>query len=190
MSDSSQTTGAHVYQGKVSLKGIIPPIWRKFQVAGDTTLYRLHLILQTVMGWHNQHLYRFIIDGIEYMEPPPETAWPPVQDPHRVTLSNVVHEEDSKFIYVYDFGADWQHIISIDRILPAQPEVDHPICLAGQRACPPEECGGIFNYGNLLEIIQDPNHEDYAEARDLLAESFDPEAFEVEQVNRALQKLK
>lgn len=178
-----------IYQCKVSLKGLIPPIWRKFQVSGEVTLYHLHLILQIVMGWKNQHLYQFIIDGVDYSEPPPDTAWPPVQDPHRVTLNQVIHQPGSKFIYVYDFGADWQHVIKVDSILPPQPDTGYPLCLSGQRACPPENSGGIFHYTELLEIRQDPTHEDYAEVTAGLGEGFDPDAFEVNSVNQALREL-
>ena len=188
MNETNPAAEPLIYQCKVSLKGLIPPIWRKFQVSGAVTLYRLHLILQIVMGWSNQHLYQFIIEGVDYSEPPPETAWPPVQDPHRVTLNQVSHQPGHKFIYVYDFGADWQHVIKVDKILPPQPNIDYPLCLSGQRACPPENAGGIFHYTELLEILQDPTHEDYAGVIARLGEDFNPDAFDVNRVNQALRE--
>jgi hypothetical protein len=177
-----------IFQCRVSLKGMIPPIRRKFQVVGDTTLYRLHLTLQTVMGWQNKHLYRFIIDGVDYSEPPPDIAWPPVQDPHRVTLDQVVPEEDSRFIYIYDYKADWQHVIKVDRRLAPKPDMHYPVCLSGQRACPPEDTNGIFEYMQLLDIFQDPDHDEHTTLINLWGTDFDPDTFDLEQVNQALRQ--
>jgi trans-aconitate methyltransferase len=177
-----------VYQCKVSLKGLIPPIWRKIQVASNIRLDKFHRILQTVMGWGNYHSYRFIIGGVTYG--PPDEAAPTLWPASEVSLSQVVEAEGSKFIYVYDLADDWQHVVKVEKILPPAPGAQYPICLAGQRACPPEECGGIWEYSNLLEILEDLHHPEHREMLDHFGGDFDPEAFDMGRVNRALQPIR
>lgn len=178
-----------IYQCKVSLKGIIPPIWRKFQVRSDVTLYRLHLVLQAVMGWESYHLYEFVIEGASYGEPSPE-AWHEVKNARQTKLNRVSSGAGSKFIYVYDFGDDWQHALKIEQVLPPNPEIRFATCLAGQRACPPEDCGGTWGYMNMLEALKDPNHEEHEELLEWLGGEFEPEAFEVEEANQILRWMR
>jgi hypothetical protein len=182
----SQTS---IFQLKISLKGLIPPIWRRVQVDSSLSLSNLHRVLQIVMGWGQYHHYQFIIAGIPYREPPPALE-PNLKNARQVKLAEVVGREGDKFIYVYDLSDDWQHIIKLEKILPPQPGVDHPLCLAGGRACPPEECGGIWEYANLLEIIQNPTHPDYLEMIEHFGGNFDPEAFDLARINRALRPIR
>jgi len=188
VAESKQINEPLIYQCKISLKGLIPPIWRKVQVAGDIPLDKFHRVLQTVMGWGNYHSYRFIIEGITYG--PSAEADPTLSDAAEVSLSQVSQTEGSKFIYIYDLADDWQHVVKIERILPPQPGVQYPICLAGQRACPPEECGGIWEYTNLLEIFKNPRHPEHREMIEQFGGDFDPEAFDLGRVNRALQPIR
>ena len=180
-----------VYQLKVTLRESKPPIWRQFQVSGNITLHRLHLILQDVMGWTNSNLYRFDIGGIQYSVPDPvEDDFNELHlvDSRRTKLSKVVPREKARFTYEYDFGDSWEHEILIEKILPADPGAQYPLCLAGKRACPPEDCGGIWGYGELLETIRDPLHEDYDRMMKWLGGSLDPEEFDLEWVNQVLQR--
>jgi len=180
-----------VYQLKVTLKESKLPIWRRFQVAGNVTLHRLHLILQDVMGWTNSHLYRFDIGGIEYSIPDPvEDDFNELHfvDSRRTKLSKVVSREKATFTYEYDFGDSWEHQIVVEKILPAEPGGQYPVCLAGIRACPPEDCGGVWGYEELLEVISDPLHEEYESMMEWLGGSFDPEEFDINQVNRVLRR--
>jgi len=178
-----------VYQLKVTLKESKSPIWRQFQVPGNVTLHRLHLILQDVMGWTNSHLYRFDIGGIQYSVPDPvEDDFNELHfvDSRRTKLSKVVPREKARFTYEYDFGDSWEHQILVEKILPSEPAAQYPLCLAGKRACPPEDCGGIWGYDELLEIIRDPTHEEYQSMMEWLGGTFDPEEFDVDWVNRLL----
>jgi trans-aconitate methyltransferase len=188
VAESNQVDESLIFQCKISLKGLIPPIWRKIQVWGDTRLDEFHRILQTVMGWGNYHDYRFIIAGEDY-----RAATSPgstVKAASQVKLNQVVQGEGHKFIYVYDPADDWQHVVKVEKILSAEPDVHYPICLAGQRACPPEECGGIWEYNNLLEILQNPRHPEHRDMLDQFGGEFDPEAFDLVRVNRALQPIR
>ena len=189
MAASRQPKRQSIYQLKVTLKGIRPAIWRRLQVPGDMTLHRLHLILQVVVGWSNSHLYRFDINGAHFGEPDPEYAGYGVQmkDAKRAKLSRVAPSEKARFTYEYDFGDSWIHEIRVERISPAESGEQYPVCLAGKRACPPEDCGGIGGYGGLLEAIEDPTHEEHEEMMEWLGGYFDPEQFDVEETNRTLR---
>lgn len=190
MVTSSQTNQRLIYQCKVSLKGFIPPIWRKIQVTGDIRLDEFHRVLQIVMGWGNYHSYRFIIDGVIYGPLDAVFADATVRTAHEVRLSQVAGTEGSRFIYLYDLADDWQHVVKVEKIFAAKPGVQYPICRAGQRACPPEECGGIWEYTNLLEILQNPRHPEHREMLEPFGGDFDPEAFDLVRVNRALQPVR
>lgn len=162
-----------VFQLKVTLRGSKPPIWRRLQVTSDTSLDDLHEILQVVMGWDNYHLYQFVIEEINYSRPDFELE---TDDAEAVTLSQVVSEENQRFAYEYDFGDFWEHDVLVEKILPLEPGQQYPLCLAGKRACPPEDCGGVWGYADLLDILQDPNHPEYEEMMVWLSGKFDLDA--------------
>ncbi|MBC8458438.1 MAG: DUF1841 family protein [Deltaproteobacteria bacterium] len=174
------------YQFKITLKGIRPPIWRRIQVPGDYTFWDLHVAIQDAMGWLDYHLHAFHIlnpeTGFkEEISGLDDSSW----DDHQVTLgwerkiSLYFTPKNNKALYVYDFGDDWQHDVKLEKILPEEKNVKYPICLTGKRACPPEDCGGIWGYMNLLEILSDPNHEDYEDTVDWLGEEFNPDYFDI-----------
>lgn len=188
MAKSDVNNESLIYQCKISLKGLIPPIWRQVRVSGDIPLDKFHRVLQKVMGWGNYQNYRFIIEGAIYG--PSAEAGPSLNDAAKVSLSQVSQVEGSKFIYVYDLADDWQHVVKVERILPPEPGIQYPICLAGQRACPPEECGGIWEYSNLLEIFKNPRHPEHRDMIEQFGGDFDPEAFDIARINRALQPIR
>jgi len=107
-----------------------------------------------------------------------------------VSLRDVLKRARSKFHYIYDFGDNWEHEIIVEKITPLDAGRHYPCCLAGERACPPEDCGGVWGYKDLLDITSTPDHPDYEELREWLGEHFDPEAFDLEAVNRSLKRLK
>ena len=178
----------NVYQLKITLKGMRPPIWRRVQVKSSTTLSQLHQAIQAAMGWWNYHLHQFSINGIDYGEHSPEYDWD-LQDETRVKLSQVVKGEKSKFFYTYDFGDSWEHEILVEKVLPSDPKVVYPRCLTGKRACPPEDCGGIWGYAELLEAIQDPAHPEHEEMLEWIGGSFDAEDCPLGEINQRLGEL-
>ena len=180
-----------VYQIKVTLKHIKPPIWRRIQVRNDITLRRLHEILHVVMGWDGYHLHAFTIKGDEYGEPDPRDLYDAdLIDERRVKLGAVVTGAKEKFRYTYDFGDDWEHELLVEKVEAPQEGVQYPICLKGKRATPPEDCGGPWGYAELLEAVSNPEHPEYAERREWLGDYFDPEEFDLEGINRQLQWLR
>ncbi len=191
MARRKQATLAPIYQLKVTLKGSKPPIWRRIQVSSQTTLGQFHEILQTVMGWYDCHLHQFSIGGIDYGQPHPDLGFgQDIRNEKSVPLSRVVPGEKFKFDYTYDFGDGWEHQIVVEKVLPPDPEVQYPVCLKGKRNCPPEDCGGIWGYAELLEVLTESEHPDHEEMLEWVGGSFDPEAFDLDEINQSLGSLK
>jgi Plasmid pRiA4b ORF-3-like protein len=189
MARTQQSTTRVVYQIKVTLKGSKPPIWRRIQVTSGTTLAQLHRILQRVMGWEGSHLYQFVVGGMEYGDPNMLEEMEG-EDARRVTLATLVRGEKAKFHYEYDFGDGWDHELRIEKVLPFEAGKRYPVCLTGKRACPPEDCGGIWGYADFLDAIHDPQHPEHEAMLEWIGGEFDPEAFDLDEVNRDLQRLK
>jgi hypothetical protein len=187
-SDVATTT---VYQLKITLSDFRPLVWRRVQVA-DCTLDELHYIIQACMGWDNSHLHAFVVDRKEYGEPDVGGFF---YDSASLTLSEIASEGPKAFKYEYDFGDCWRHVVKIEKILPADPETKYPRCTAGKRACPPDDCGGVYGYKRLLDILQnpenpeDPEDEECEEELQWLGKNFDPEAFDIDAVNRKLKRM-
>jgi hypothetical protein len=178
-----------VYQIKVTLEDSEPPIWRRIQVSGNTRLFKLHLILQEVMGWEDCHLYQFTV-GDTYFGPPDVADGLEMKNDQKARLSQVVPCEKAEFSYEYDFGDGWRHQLLIEKILPKEPGIRYPICLVGERACPPEDCGGIWGYADFLEAIQDPKHPEHEDMLAWAGKDFDPKAFNSDVVNRLLKRIR
>jgi hypothetical protein len=176
-----------IYQIKVTLNGSKPPIWRRVLVQGDATLAKLHRILQIVMGWDDYHLHLFTVEGIEFGVPNPEM---PVRSEKGIKLQQFIRGEKYKFRYEYDFGDSWQHILLVEKVMPPNPTARYPHCLTGKRACPPEDVGGIWGYVDFLEAIGNPEHSQHEELLEWIGGEFEPEAFDLEAVNRALAKIR
>jgi len=179
-----------VYQLKITLRVVRPPIWRRVLVTDMTNLNQLHWIIQIAMGWTNSHLHQFIIDEEYYSEPMLEVDdWgPEVKNEKRVRLSALSLEPKRKFTYEYDFGDSWQHEILVEKVLAPEAGARYPQCIGGKRACPPEDCGGVWGYERFLEVIKDEDDPEHEETLEWAGGSFDPEAFSAEEANEALQE--
>jgi hypothetical protein len=191
MSTTEGTSEAPIFQIKVTLEGSKPPIWRRLLVRSDITLGDLHSILQAAFGWWDYHLHQFIINGTYYGEPHPDYLdYGGMQDELEVTLGQIAPRQGCKFRYEYDFGDSWLHQVLVEKVLPAEPDQDYPVCVAGRRARPPEDVGGIWGYYHFLEAVQDPEHEEHDEYLEWVGGAFDPEAFDLEEINQALAALR
>jgi hypothetical protein len=179
-----------IYQLLVTLVESQPPIWRRVQVPGDISLAKLHEILQIAMGWSNSHLHQFVVDGISYSAPDPELDELEGRDERTTRLDQVATSAEDHFVYEYDFGDNWEHDIVVEAILPAEPGIFYPVCTAGERACPPEDCGGIWGYEEMLEAVQDPDHPEHDEMIEWLSQEFDPEVVDLDGINQELRKVR
>lgn len=179
-----------IYQLKITLKGIRPPIWRRLLVASTTKLDGIHLILQIVMGWTNSHLHKFI-QGRDRYGMPDEEFPSDTKDEAQYRLDQLLKTEKEKLIYIYDFGDGWEHEVVLEKILPFQTGVVLPLCVKGSRACPPEDIGGIGGYAMFLDAISDPAHPEHESMLEWIAEDmdgpFDPGHFDPAEVNKRLQ---
>ena len=168
---------------KVTLRYTQPPIWRRLLVPETMTLGDLHHAIQAVMGWDDSHLHQFEVDGQRYG---PRALVDDVAEESRLPLDNLVKSGVNRFSYTYDFGDDWEHLIVVEKRQPRLEDKPYPVCIAGKRNCPPDDCGGIPGYERLLEILADPGHPEYAESLEWLGEGFDPEEFDIHNANSAL----
>ncbi len=183
-------TPPSVHQLKVTLRGSTPPIWRRVQAPSDITLGDLHVILQAAMGWWEGHMHQFIVGQTYYGEPgDEEDDWGlTTRDEDGVRLRQVLPREGSKLVYEYDFGDGWEHVVLLEKVLPPEPGAAYPRCIAGRRACPPEDSGGIWGYLHLIEVLADPSHPEHDEMREWAGADFDPKAFSLDEINERLQK--
>ncbi len=175
-----------VYQFKISLDGIQPAIWRQIQVPASYSFWDLHVAIQDVMGWHDYHLHLFRIvepalNEIHEIGIPDEYELE-ILPSWELAISNYFSTENNSAEYEYDFGDCWEHEIILENILLKDTASEYPKCIAGQRACPPEDCGGIGGYQEFLESIFDPNQEERETMLEWVGGSFDPEQFDPKQV--------
>jgi len=185
--ETAQPLASHrIYQIKVTMEGIRPPIWRRIQAPGDLTLPQLHAVLQIAMGWTNSHLHGFRVGEHFYTDPNPDYA-DTVVDERQVRLGQIEAEVGARFIYEYDFGDNWEHALVIEQILSPDSNVAYPRCIDGKRACPPEDVGGVPGYMEFLAAINNPRHPERAEWLDWVGVSFDLEAFDLPRVNELIQ---
>ena len=187
-SSARRTPPGAVYQLELTLRGIRPPIWRRLLVPGDITLGRLHAVFQVAMGWEESHLHVFRIEGKKYSDPEFDLDEDGIGDEHAVTLAEVTHGGEAGIVYEYDFGDSWEHDVKVEKVYaPGESSARGPVCLAGARACPPEDVGGTPGYEEFLRAIADPEHGDHAHYLEWVGGEFDPETLDLEKINRALR---
>jgi hypothetical protein len=177
----------NVHRLKVTLRGSKPPIWRRFEVPSDATLARLHAVIQLGFGWEDCHLWVFETLSGRFGSSDPDLE---IRSAESKKLSAVADWPGDKLRYEYDFGDGWDHDIVVEAVQPAEPGVVYPRCIAGRRACPPEDCGGIWGYYELLNTLANPGHENHAQMLRWLGISspadFDPDRFDLEEANQYL----
>lgn len=184
------------FQFKIQLANISkPPVWRRVQVPASFTFYDLHRVIQIAFLWDDIHLYQFTPQGYgsypvialknEFDSEKPDYY------ADKTKLYKIFSYEGQKYVYIYDFGDDWIHKITLEKILDT--DKTYPVCLAGKGQGPPEDCGGPWGYENLKEILSDPSHEQYEEMREWVGlkknEVFDPKKFNIEEINIYLKSV-
>ena len=179
-----------VYQLRVAIKGISPPIWRKLLVGSSTTLHDLHLIIQAAFGWYNYHLYEFDIGNAHYANPDlMDDEFPDDIDSRKTKLAQLALREGSRFSYTYDYGDNWEHSITVQKILPYNKNKHLPSCIGGKRNGPPEDCGGAYGYQDMLRVVSDPADPEHESTVEWLGE-YDPEEFDLQSADEAVRNYK
>lgn len=178
-----------VFQLRIRLEGIDPPVWRRLLVPGGVRLAKLHDMFQAVMGWTNSHLHNFTVDGHLYgmhFDDYPEEELDETEYTVMVALRGSVR----RFVYEYDFGDSWTHEVVVEDTTSSPYTLKFGVCLDGQGACPPEDVGGIGGYRAFLEALDDPLHEAHDRMLLWVGYHFDPAAFNVSAANAALQRVR
>jgi hypothetical protein len=181
---------SHVYQFKITLEDVKPDIWRRIQVPGTYSFWDLHVAIQDSMGWLDYHLHAFRVLN------PSTGVREEIGIPHNGHFGNEKRTspgwerdivdyfsmDNPQAKYIYDFGDNWLHSILLEEILVRADGVNYPICITGERACPPEDCGGVLGYKDFLEVIMNPDHEEYEQMLQWAGEGFEPEHFNPREV--------
>ena len=175
-------------QLRIVLDGIEPVVWRRLLVPGSVRLNKLHLMLQAAMGWENSHLHCFRIGeslfGTQFDDYPDNEL-----DEKSVTVLQAVADVPL-FAYEYDFGDSWDHAVHVEDFWRLPIGLRHGVCVAGENACPPEDCGGAPGYAHLLAVLAQPDHEEHEHLLEWVGGDFDPEEFDLALVNARLQALR
>jgi len=150
----------------------------------SASLGRLHTAIQAAMGWQNSHLHAFDAGGRTYGA---RGMLDDASDESRVTLGALARAGHKRLTYTYDFGDSWDHLIVVEKVEAAADGRPIPACIAGKRACPPEDCGGLWGYYELLDALADPDYPDRDERLEWLGEDFDPEAFDLARADKAVK---
>lgn len=179
-----------VYQFKITLKDINPLVWRRIQVPETYSFWDLHVAIQDAMGWEDYHLHDFEIfhpttgEKVRIGIPSDDDEFYELEiiPEQKQKIADWFSMENKVAEYTYDFGDNWEHKIKLEKILPRDKNIQYPICIAGKRACPPEDCGGPPGYEYFLDAIQDPNHEEHESMLRWVGGEFDPEHFDKNEV--------
>jgi hypothetical protein len=185
-----KTMAKKIYQIQISLQEFKPKIWRRLLVQSDMLLSDFHKVIQTTIGWTNSHLHQFIKNRTFYLERmPDDDLWEEMNniDYKKVKISDLLQREKGRIVYEYDFGDGWRHDLILEKILSGDNDLEFPICLGGKMNCPPEDCGGTGGYSAMLEILENPKHEEYESYIVWLGGKFDPAYFNIKKVNKMLR---
>lgn len=174
----------NVYQFKVTLKNVSPPIWRRLQVPENYSFWDLHVAIQDAFGWLDYHLHGFETINKDYSQVK-RIGIPDIEGMDLEMLSgweeNISDwfslDKNKAMNYTYDFGDDWDHRVELEKIIPREKDIDYPVCINGKRACPPEDCGGIGGYEDKLEVLKNKQHPEYDDVAEWMGD-FDQEEFD------------
>jgi hypothetical protein len=180
-----------IIQLKISLQGTKPLIWRRVLVEKSTSFFKLHYIIQYAMGWENSHLFEFNVKGSRIGEPNEydEGFGGELIDASRVTIGAMISGNKGTINYTYDFGDSWEHLISVEKILPNDANLKYPICIDGALSCPPEDCGGVWGFYDLLKTIENKKYPEYKDTLEWIGGKYDAEYFDKKLINVRLSKL-
>ncbi len=189
-----------VYQVKITIREIKPSIWRRLLIPSNITFNKFHKIIQVAFGWQNYHLFNF--DFMDTVVCIPDPEYGPGKLYGDVKELNAKREKIDRLllgrrrcIYEYDFGDSWEHDVILEDLAMPQEEQKYPLCLEGARHRPPEDIGGVRGYEDFLQIIENPEHPEYNDCllwaeKDTGGRKFDPDYFYLNEVNRALAKIR
>jgi hypothetical protein len=176
---------------KITLDDVKPVVLRRVEVPFDIRLDRLHLTIQAAMGWTNSHLYEIRGGGVGWSTPDPDAGWGgDFMDARKARLGDILEDIGTKTLkYLYDFGDGWEHTIKIERLIDPEPGMLYPRLIEAKGHCPPEDVGGPWGYGELLEALADPSNERHGELKEWLADDFNPDVVDIDWLSKDVADL-
>ena len=177
-----------VHHLRVTLLDVEPPIWRELRVPSVVPLSLLHAVVQVAMGWEDTHLHEWRAAERTYVASGEEDWGEGALDESAATLAEVA-PADSVLHYLYDMNDGWEHLVEVVAVEPYDATVPPLECLAGERACPPEEIGGAFGYEHLLDALADPDDSEHLEVVEAFGDRWHPADFDRQRVNERLEEL-
>ena len=188
-----------VYQLKITLCDTLPKIWRRILIPTSVTFWDLHSAIQDVFHWNDSHLHMFLYDDKIFRKSlifgiPSDEDGMKTYPGWKHKMSKYLNLEEPCLKYVYDFGDDWIHMIELENILPAEKGATYPVCLGGKLNSPPDDCGGVSGYEDVLEILSDPTHDEYEDTKiwveSMKGDPFDPKHFDPAEVQFMNPKMR
>lgn len=186
-STNKRNAPKQIFQLKITIKDIKPPVWRRLLISSHCTFQTLHEAIQDCFYWVNDHLHEFIVrpkndpyNGFHIQGKYPDgtdsqnSLFDDIME-NQIRLCDVFSEEQKSVAYIYDFGDNWEHEIRLEENFPHDDSLRSFICVGGKRATPPEDCGGAWGYYDLIDILNNPNHPEHEEMKEWAGEDFDPE---------------
>ncbi|HLI00838.1 MAG TPA: plasmid pRiA4b ORF-3 family protein [Acidimicrobiales bacterium] len=177
-----------VHELRVTLLDVSPPVWRLVRVPSALPLSTVHAILQIALGWEDRHLHEWRVGDVTYGLPDEDSWGEELADESAALLADVA-PPDSVLHYDYDFGDGWEHLVEVAAVRPYNANVPPVACIAGERACPPEDCGGPRGYERLVDALRDPEDPDHDAVLEEVGDRWDPDEFDVSSVNHRLEQL-
>jgi hypothetical protein len=179
-----------IFRFRITLQDVQPAVWRRIEVPGTYSFWDLHVALTDVFGWWDSHLHEWNVPNLETGAMERLGMWD--DGDTEITMdwdvdlaARFIPDGLAQVIHQYDFGDGWVHLVEFEGLHPKEKGVAYPRCLEGENACPPDDCGGPWGYEELLEILDDPTHEEYAHRLEWLgsmkgidAKKFDPRHFD------------
>lgn len=177
-----------VFTLRLSIVGTTPPVWRRLVVRESMWLSRLHDSIQVVFDWFDYQTHAFNLDDLRFGNPLKRETLS-IEDDRDVTLADLDLEHRERFTYGYHFGDGWQVEIKVEKMGKVAKGVSYPACTAGEQAGPPEDCGGLEAYHDMLACIKEPQTDLGREWLEWLGPDYDPDVCDLDKINKSLKKL-
>lgn len=179
-----------VFRLKIVLEGTYPSVYRTIDIQKDATFYDLHKTIQIAFSWYDAHLHEFRTGTVVIGDPTnDEFGDMGIRDEHTIKLEDIFLKPKDSLRYIYDFGDDWIHTVTLEKIVPKEEKYHYPRCVRGKRCAPPEDIGGVWGFEEFKEAMSDHSHEAHEEWREWYDHDFDPDAFSLKEVNKQLQDM-
>jgi pRiA4b ORF-3-like protein len=177
-----------VFSLRLQVVGCSPRIWRRILVRETMWVTRLHDCIQIAFDWFDYQTHAFVLDNLRFGNPLQKDDQT-IEDDRDITLADFDLGSRERFLYEYNFGSGWQVEIKVEKSTLVEKGHVYPLVVAGERAGPPEDCGGLEAFHDMLACIKEPDSDLGREWLEWLGPHYNPTACDVEKINKNLRKL-